>query len=304
MNNYLLISTSKSIINNKIEELIKKDFQDALITTYDLEEDSINTLIEDADTISFLTPKKVIIGNNFNLDDSIESLINYLNNPNLDVLLILTASKLDERKKIGKELVKKLTYLKLDLDSKTIIKDIFKDFQVEPRVINTLEEYFKDDKERLISECHKLKLYFYESKKVTYKEALDIIVKPLNQADNLSFSLIRNIAIKDKKKAILTYKELRDYNIEPYAIMGLLESQYRLLYQVKLLNNKNISYNDIGKILDVHPFRVKKTLELTKYYTIKEISKIIKNLALNDYKVKSGQLENDMLIDILILNIK
>lgn len=304
MNNYLLISTSKSIINNKIEELIKKDFQDALITTYDLEEDSINTLIEDADTISFLTPKKVIIGNNFNLDDSIESLINYLNNPNLDVLLILTASKLDERKKIGKELVKKLTYLKLDLDSKTIIKDIFKDFQVEPRVINTLEEYFKDDKERLISECHKLKLYFYESKKVPYKEALDIIVKPLNQADNLSFSLIRNIAIKDKKNAILIYKELRDYNIEPYAIMGLLESQYRLLYQVKLLNNKNISYNDIGKILDVHPFRVKKTLELTKYYTIKEISKIIKNLALNDYKVKSGQLENDMLIDILILNIK
>ena len=304
MNNYLLISPSKSILNNKIEELIKKDFQDALITTYDLEEDSINTLIEDADTISFLTPKKVIIGNNFNLDDSIETLIKYLNNPNLDVLLILTASKLDERKKIGKELVKKLTYLKLDLDSKTIIKDIFKDFQVEPRVINTLEEYFKDDKERLISECHKLKLYFYENKKIPYKEALDIMVKPLNQADNLSFALIRNIAIKDKKNAILIYKELRDYNIEPYAIMGLLESQYRLLYQVKLLNNKNISYNDISKILDVHPFRVKKTLELTKYYTIKDISKIIKNLALNDYKVKSGLLENDILIDLLILNIK
>ena len=85
--------------------------------------------------------------------------------------------------------------------------------------------------------------------------------------------------------------------------MGLLESQYRLLYQVKVLNNKNISYNDIAKILDVHPFRVKKTLELIRYYSLKEISNILKNLALNDYKMKSGRIEADMLIDLLILNI-
>ena len=68
MNNYLLISPSKSIIDKKIEELIKKGFIDASITTYDLEEDSITTLLEDADTISFLTSNKVIIGNYFNLD--------------------------------------------------------------------------------------------------------------------------------------------------------------------------------------------------------------------------------------------
>ena len=111
MNNYLLISPSKSIIDKKIEELIKKGFTDASITTYDLEEDSITTLLEDADTISFLTSNKVIIGNNFNLDIDFTYLFKYLDNPNPNVLLILSASKLDERKKIGKELKQKLNCL-------------------------------------------------------------------------------------------------------------------------------------------------------------------------------------------------
>ena len=304
MNNYLLISPSKSIIDKKIDELINNGFKEGEVTTYDLEEDSITTLLEDADTISFLSPNKVIIGNNFNLDIDTTYLFKYLDNPNPNVLLILTASKLDERKKIGKELKQKINYLKLDLDSKDIIKDILKDKKIDFKVINTLEEYFNDDKERLISECEKLKLAFLNDKEITYNKAEDIIIKPLNNSDNLSFSLVRNIALKDKKAALLNYQELLSYNIESYALMGLLESQYRLLYQVKVLNKKNISYNDIAKILEVHPFRVKKTLELVRYYSLKDISNILKDLALNDYKMKSGLIEADMLIDMLILNIK
>ena len=65
MNNYILISDSKTLIDKKIEELINNGFKDALVTHYDLEENSINSLIEDADTISFLSPNKVIIGDNF-----------------------------------------------------------------------------------------------------------------------------------------------------------------------------------------------------------------------------------------------
>ena len=129
-----------------------------------------------------------------------------------------------------------------------------------------------------------------------------MLVKPLNDQDNLSFSLVRNIAIKDKKNALLNYQELLNYNIEFFTIMGLLESQYRLLYQVMILSKQNISYNDMAKILDVHPFRVKKTLELLSYYTKKELTKIIKNLASLDYKVKSGEMDKDLIIDLLILN--
>ena len=309
MNSYLIKSNATSLIDKKIEELIKElGFNEASITTYDLEEDSITSLIEDADTISFLTPSKVIIGKNLsnnNLDDkNIKTLSKYLDNPNSDVLLIFVTTNIDTRKKSIKEVINKLSLVNISTDTKSIVKDILKGYDVEYRVINLLDEYYKDDLERLISETKKLALAFINTKKITYKEALDLLVKPLNKQDTLAFDLVREIALKDKKKALNIYNELLSYNIESYALFGLLESQYRLLYQVKVLNKRNISYNDMASILEVHPFRVKKTLELVRYYTLKEIRKLLKNLADIDYKIKSGIYENNIIIDLLILNIK
>lgn len=309
MNSYLIKSNAISLIDKKIDELIKElGFNEASITTYDLEEDSITSLIEDADTISFLTPSKVIIGKNLsnnNLDDkNIKTLSKYLDNPNSDVLLIFVTTNIDTRKKSIKEVINKLSLVNISTDTKSIVKDILKGYDVEYRVINLLDEYYKDDLERLISETKKLALAFINTKKITYKEALDLLVKPLNKQDTLAFDLVREIALKDKKKALNIYNELLSYNIESYALFGLLESQYRLLYQVKVLNKRNISYNDMASILEVHPFRVKKTLELVRYYTLKEIRKLLKNLADIDYKIKSGIYENNIIIDLLILNIK
>ena len=309
MNNYLIKSNAISLIDKKIEELIKeKDFDSSSVTTYDLEEDSITSLIEDADTISFLTPNKVIIGKNLsnnNLDEkNLKTLSKYLDNPNSDVLLILVTTNIDARKKTVKEVINKLSLVNISTDTKTLVKDILKGYDVEYRVINLLEEYYSEDLERLISETKKLALAFINTKKITYKDALELLVKPLNKQDTLAFDLVREIALKDKKKAVNIYNELLSYNIESYALFGLLESQYRLLYQVKVLNKRNISYNDMASILEVHPFRVKKTLELVRYYTLKEIRKLLKNLSDIDFKIKSGVYENNIIIDLLILNIK
>ena len=309
MNNYLIKSNAISLIDKKIGELIKeKGFDSSSVTTYDLEEDSITSLIEDADTISFLTPNKVIIGKNLsnnNLDEkNLKILSKYLDNPNSDVLLILVTTNIDARKKIVKETINKLSLVNMSTDTKEIVKDILKGYDVEYRVINLLEEYYSEDLERLISETKKLSLAFINTKKITYKDALELLVKPLNKQDSLAFDLVREIALKDKKKAVNIYNELLSYNIESYALFGLLESQYRLLYQVKVLNKRNISYNDMASILEVHPFRVKKTLELVRYYTLKEIRKLLKNLSDIDFKIKSGVYENNIIIDLLILNIK
>ena len=309
MNNYLIKSSAISLIDKKIEELIReKDFSLSSINVYDLDEDSIISLIEDADTISFLTTNKVIIGKNLsnnNLDDnSIGILSKYLDNPNSNVLLILVTTNIDTRKKTIKEVINKLSLVNISTDSKIIVKDMLKDYNVEYRVIDLLEEYYSDDIERLISETKKLALAFIDTKNIVYNDAITILVKPLNKQDMLAFDLVREIALKNKKRAVNIYNELINYNIESYALIGLLESQYRLLYQVKVLNKRNISNNDIASVLEVHPFRVKKTLELVRYYTLKEIREIIKNLSDIDFKIKSGVYENNIIIDLLILNIK
>lgn len=310
MNNYLLKCESLSLIEKRITDIInEKGFKDSLITTYDLDEDSIVKVIEDANTISFLTEKKVIIVKNFttkNLpnDKDIIELTKYLENANDEVLLIITTTNIDSRKKIIKDLLTKLNFINITKDPKDLIKDIFKDYKIEQKVTNLLIEYYSDDIERLMSEANKLKLVFIDTKNITYDIAKDVLIKPLNNQDNLAFDLVREIALKNKKNAIRIYNELIDYKVESYSLIGLLESQYRLLYQLKVLTKNNISSKDMADILEVHPFRVKKTLELTSFYTLKEIKEFILKLNDIDYKIKSGAYENNIVIDLLLLNIK
>ena len=62
MNNYLLEASDHLLIQKEIENIIKKEgYNDQYQTTYDLEETELVNAIEDLDTYSFLSDKKVII---------------------------------------------------------------------------------------------------------------------------------------------------------------------------------------------------------------------------------------------------
>ena len=124
-NNYLLLSSSSILLDKEIEKIIEeKKFEEASIITYDLEEVTLVDVLEELDTVSFLTPLKVVIANHANFltaaaseeEASLNHLLKYLDQ-NIDTtLFFLTVDKMDERKKIGKELKKKMTFLNISPD--------------------------------------------------------------------------------------------------------------------------------------------------------------------------------------------
>ena len=110
MNNfYLLYGTDNSIIKNELDNLIKKlNISD--IIKYEIDNSTLQEIIEDASTISMFSNKKVIIIENCNFFtankniDNIASLENYLENYNSDtyIIFIVHNEKVDTRKKIYK----------------------------------------------------------------------------------------------------------------------------------------------------------------------------------------------------------
>lgn len=311
-NIYILVHPSHRMIKKKMEEIIKeKGFEEAMVNQYDLEETSLRSLLEDVDTISFLTPQKIVIGHHFKYlegkeegteESDIEHLMQYVEHPSDTVLLFLTASKLDNRKKIIKKLKEKDLIDTLEENPTDTIKKNLAGFSYERGVIPLLLEYCKEDQERLIGECEKLKLYNIEEKKITEKMVEELTKKEPEDKDSLAFALVRSIAEKDKKEALKKLEELKDYQMDFTAILGLLESQFRLLYQVAILKKQTYSNERIAKELEIHPFRVKKTQELLPYYSTTAISRFLKKLEDLDYKVKSGQMESTMLLELLIFN--
>ena len=74
MHNYLIENIDQTITNDTIKELLKKEkIENNTISTYDLEETSLSNALEDLDTYSLFSSKKVIIIKNIDslkIDDS------------------------------------------------------------------------------------------------------------------------------------------------------------------------------------------------------------------------------------------
>ena len=310
MNNYLLESQDYLSLQNEIAELIKKNnFSSSAISSYDLEETSLQNALEDLDTYSFLTAKKIIIIKNIetiNQEETkkdIEHLYQYLKNPNPDNLLIITSKKLNNTLKITKELKKLCTYIQTTIDPTSFIKNELKNYKLESGVSNLLIEYCKEDITKLKNECLKLKNYKIKEKVISKKDIEDLCIQKLGDPTELTFAFTRALAERNKKDALLKYKELLNYNIEPLNIVGLLASQIRIMYQVKVLAEKNMTTNQIADTLKEKPFRITKTRELLHYYTSKELLELIKKLEKIDIQIKTTDINPNSLLELFILNI-
>ena len=305
-NNYLLVYDNYYLFQEKLKDIIiSTKFENASITNYDLEEEDLYNALLDLDTYSFLTEQKVIIIKNINLledNQDTKHLLKYLDNPNNDNLLILTTTKFNATKKINKELKKKTNYIKLETDLNKEIKNILQGYEVESGVITKLIEYSNNNIDIIKSECDKLKQYKFDTKKITKEDVETIVIKHIGESTQIVFDLIKDIAIKDKKRAIIKYEKLKKYNVDDIALIGLLESQLRLMIQIIMFSEKNYSNKDIAATLNIHPYRIEKTKELLRYSNKKDVCNMIKNLSNIDYKIKSGQIDNKAAIFMYIIN--
>lgn len=309
-NNYLLEGTDYVSLQNKIAEIIKANsFQNSTTSIYDLDETVLENALEDLDTYSFLTAKKVILIKNIEnisqdeVKKDLEHLYHYLDNPNPDNLLFIISKKLNNTLKVTKELKKRCEFIQVALNALDYAKKELKDYKITPAVLNLLMDYCKNDITKLKNECLKLKTYKFNEKEITKGDIEELCIEKLGDGTELTFSFTRALAEKNKKEALLKYKELLNYNIEPLNIIGLLASQFRIMLQVKILEEKSLRPNEISETLGEKPFRITKTKELTRYYTSKELRELMIKLQSIDIQIKTTDSDPNSLIELFILNI-
>ena len=311
MNSYLIESIDSLSLENEKNNIIKKEkFEDGEISEYDLEETLLENALEDLDTYSFLSSKKIIIIKNIesikydDFKNDMDHLLKYIDNPNKDNLLIIEAHKLNNTTKISKELKKKCKYISVEVNSKAFIKNLLNGYSIDQKTINLIDEYCLSDITKIKQECDKLMNYKLDDKKITTKDVEELVVKKLGDSRDLTFAFSRSLALKDKKDALKKYRELLSYNIEPLNIIGLLASQIRIIYQVKILEDRHMSDKEIAAMLEEKSdYRITKTRELTKFYSEEELLDLMKKLSDIDYNIKTTDTDPNTLIELFIINI-
>ena len=303
---YLLYGTKDFSIEEEIKK-ISKDIDEMNISKYDLNNDMLSLVLEDAKTISLFGDKKLVIAENANMftgstsKDS-ELIEEYLNHINENTILILTVhnDKLDTRKKITKQVKKvgKVLEFNDDLDMISLVRRLFKDYNIDYKTINLFLDRVGNNPLIIQSEINKIKIYKGNDRNITDEDILNLTVK-LIEID--IFKLIDYIVKKDKEKALELYYEMLKMNEEPIKIIVILANQFRIMYQSKELLKKGYSEKDIAATLKIHPYRVKLAIQNSRSYTSETLLKYLNDLAYIDIGIKNCTLNKYLALELFIL---
>lgn len=309
-NNYLIECPDYVALKQRIDDIIdKNDFKEATINSYDLDEVMLDAALEDLDTYGFLSPKKVIIIKNIsnileNDKENVSHLIQYIDNPNPMNLLIITDAKLDDRKKITKELKKKMEYILVSMNAVDYIKRELASYKLETGVISLIHEYCLDDITKIHNDCSKLKEYRCDTLQIMQEDVKQLCIKKNSDMTAKTFDFIRSFAEKNKKKSLQIYNELIDSGVEAISIIGLVASQIRIMHQVKILSKKHLSDKEMADVLgEKSSYRITKTKELIHCYSEDELLHMMKKLSDIDFRIKTEGVDSNFLIELLILNL-
>lgn len=309
---YVLYGTEDYFIKKELDKIIKKyKITDIDISKYDFEPNLLDTIIEDANTVSFFNKNKLIIISNAyfltnqtkktNNDYDLSKLEDYIEHMNPDTHIVFINEKVNMTKKICK-LLKKFAVIKECLEGanlQSIAKELLEGYDIKLDALQLLVTRVHSVS-LLETECTKLKLYKLDEKEINKQDILDLVAKNI---DLDIFKLIDNIIKKNKSSALETYHEMLKYNEEPIKILVMLANQFRLMYQTKTLISKGYREQDIAKQLDVHPYSVKIALEKSRSYDKDILLSLIYDLSEIDFQIKSGKIEKELALELFVLGL-
>jgi DNA polymerase-3 subunit delta len=320
---YLLFGTESFLINETkqllLNHILTEEEKDFNFASYDLEETPIEVAIEDAETFPFLGEKKVIFLHNpvfLTAEKSKEKAVHniarfekYLKEPSPYSVLVISApyEKLDERKKITKELKKSAELVEAkklnEHDLRNWVKGRAKisGIEFEPDAVDQLLALVGTNMFMISSEVDKLALYAADEKRIDVTLVEKLVARSLEQ--NI-FTLIEKVVQRKLDEALRIYYDLLKQNEEPIKILALLAGQFRLIYQVKELSRRGYGQQQIAGYLRTHPFRVKLALGQANKFTDEELAHLMDLLAEADYQMKTGGMNKSLLIEMFLFHLK
>ncbi len=311
---FLINETKQLLINNVLSEE-ELDFN---LSSYDLEETPVELALEDAETYPFFGEKKLVILHNpvfltaektkEKIEHNIAKLEAYLKHPSPYTILVFSApyEKLDERKKVTKELKRQAAILEAKKLNESELKFWVKEragyngVEISGEAIELMLTLAGTNLFMLTSEVDKLALYVGDHKRIDEEAVEKLVSRSLEQ--NI-FTLVDHIVHRKIDEALRIYYDLLKQNEEPIKILSIITGQFRLIYQVKELARRGYGQQQIASNLKIHPFRIKLAAGQAKLFRDEELAKIMNLLAEADYQMKTGGMNKQLLIEMFLFRL-
>lgn len=312
---YLVYGDQEMLVNKMRDKLAKEylgEINEFNLVNLDALKNTNLEISDELNSLPFGDDKKIVsLSNcyfltNNNSECSCDSSVidSYIDNETIGVNFIISVvnNKLDEKRNIVKKLKSNCKVIEVNSLNKKelprIVKQMFvqRKSEITDSALDELLSRLDNDMYQISNEVDKLATY-------SNKIHLDDIkaLTPRKLEDNV-FDLIDALFKKNSNKAFLIYNDLKNLGNEAIAIISIISSQVRFLYQVLVLYNKGYSDSNIANELSVHPYRVKMGIEKVKGYVEYELEDLLDKLSKLDIQIKTGDIDRFVGLELFILS--
>lgn len=298
--NYIVHGNDESRMQLKVEGIKKKHHIDTPIVYLDALQDDMSLLLNELDSSSLFGDVKMIVVKN-------STFLSAKNTTKYDLNEILkrkdheqiavfwcASEKLDGRKKAVKALMacsQVFACIRLDAKSQaSFIQEVLKEYKVnmDPDALRWFTARVGMDSLKIEKEIEKLSIY---SSSIHLEDVMALV--SIEPADDV-FKMVNALFERNGLRFLSYYRNFRAQNMETVAIIALIASQIRFLYQVAVLMNENNSKDEIASILKAHPYRVQVNMQTARKFSCDELLDQLSQLALLDQNLKSGKIDKDV----------
>ncbi|HOP56750.1 MAG TPA: DNA polymerase III subunit delta [Bacillota bacterium] len=313
---YLVYGADRFLVRQETEKIIQKHNIDRSDTEYyDLEETLVDSAVENAMTIPFLSEKKAVILTNANflsiqsteksLKQNQKILVRYLLNPNPTTIMIVQvfSERIDMNKQIVKIIHDKYEIVDCrqeeEKDVFVRIKDEFgkNGFSIAPDALQLFVGRVGSDSEMLKNELDKLMSYAFGQTEITIDMVKEVVYK--NPEDHI-YQLVNAIIASDRMLMLKVYKELLDSNIDPMWILGAIVSKFQeILYTKELIRSGN-KFDEIMKYFSASKGRTYYILKNANTISDEKLQYFLNGLQDLDLKIKTGKIDKEIGLELFI----
>lgn len=169
--------------------------------------------------------------------------------------------------------------------------------KIEPGAATALASVTVGDLRRADNELLKLVSYAGTERPIT--EADVVLLTPYLAEANM-FEMVDALAEGRGKAALSLVHRLLETDADVFGLYGMITRQFRLLLLAKEHLTTGGAPKEIAQAISVHPYVAEKLAKQSRSFTLDGLESIYRALQDYDFKMKTGQIEPELALDLLI----
>ena len=272
---------------------------------FDGKDISVPAIIDLAETLPFLAPRRlIVIENSSFFKSSQEELAQYLESACETTYFLFVEKEVDKRTKLFKTVSKKGYAAQLSAQDASVLQSWIlaqlgkEGYQITNGAMSRFLLYTGADMTLIENELEKLICYCMKTKEIHDEDVERITIR---QIDNKIFEVIDCVANQKQHRALELYYDLLAVKEKPSRILYLITRQFNLMYQAKSLKQRGYDTRSIADRTGLKPYVAGLYISQSEQFSMQRLRYLMEQCCQYEENIKTGRIGDRLAVEMMLI---